>query len=87
MIFAVGSEKEPGIRWERHFREFRDACAHAVAVAASGQEHVVIDVILFSEAEARYWGGEDAVEQYHEDPDASVHQRIRVRAEDLGHVR
>lgn len=62
-----------------------DAAAHAIALAISGRE-VTIDVVTWSEGAARAYGGDDAVEVYREDPEASVHDRIVVRAESLGRV-
>jgi len=71
---------------ERIFKTFDDAVGFAAALAASdGREHNV-DVLVHSEAGARFVGGDDAVEQYREDPDASVHERIAIRAESKGRV-
>jgi hypothetical protein len=46
-------------------------------------EPVNIDVIAWDRGDAKAWGIE---ESYDEDPDASVSQRIVVRAEDLGRI-
>ena len=65
---------------------FRDAANLAVQDAASdGREHV-IDVITWSRAAARQWAGDHGVEVYDEDPQASVHQRIVIKAEDQGRI-
>jgi len=48
---------------------------------------VNVDVIVYSRAAARAWGGDSAVEVYDADPDASVHERIVIRAESLGRIR
>lgn len=61
------------------------AAGLAVSLAISGHE-ATIDVVTWSEAGARAYGGDDAAEVYREDPEASVHERIVVRAESLGRV-
>jgi hypothetical protein len=71
---------------ERIFKSFDEACGFAVSLAASGRT-VNLDVLVWSVAGARRLGGDDAVEQYREDPDASVFQRIEIRAENQGRVR
>lgn len=71
---------------EQIFKTFDAACGYAVGLAAmDGEEHHV-DVLCWSRAAARAWGGEDGAEQYDDDPDASVHDRITVRAEHVGRV-
>lgn len=63
--------------------------ASATAIARSigkGGEPVTLDVLVSSEAGARWYGGDHGVEVYKEDPDASVHDRIRIRAESEGRV-
>lgn len=46
------------------------------------------DVVVWSEAGARFYGGDDAVEQYREDPDASVFERfeVEIKTNNLGRV-
>lgn len=62
----------------------------ALAVAV---EHAIksgkstFDVLVFSEAGAEAFGGDDAVEQYREDPDASVFERFEFKCTSLGRVR
>ena len=68
-----------------YFDDFDKACGQAVGMAASGSP-VHLDVLISSEAAARKWGGEDAVEEYREDPEASVSQRIVIKADDQGRV-
>ena len=68
-----------------HYDNWDEACGQAVSMAASGSP-VHLDVPIYSEAGARKWGGEDAVEQYLDDPAASVSQRIIVKADDQGRV-
>jgi len=48
----------------------------AVEAALAGDGVAVLDVLVWSEAGARAYGGDAAVAAYAEDPDASVHDRI-----------
>jgi hypothetical protein len=71
---------------QKIFGAFAEACALAVTLAAcDGRPHNV-DVLIHSKAGARAFGGDDCVENYLEDPDASVSERIEVRAEAKGRV-
>ena len=65
--------------------DYGEAASMAIAMAASGRP-VHLDELISSEAGARAWGGDEAVEQYREDPDASVHDRVVVRTESKGRV-
>ncbi len=67
---------------DKVFSEFDEAAGHAVALAVSGKT-VELDVVIYSEEDARSFGGDDAVERYREDPDA-IFERIEVRATSLG---
>jgi hypothetical protein len=67
------------------FKHWDQAAGFAVSVAAStGQS--AIDVLTWSRAGARFYGGHEAVEQYNEDPEASVFERIEVRVNLVGRV-
>lgn len=79
--------KENDSRAEKILTNFDAAAGYAIGRAASTGDTMVIDVVTWSRAAARAWGGEHAVEVYEEDPDASVHERIVIKAESLGHVR
>mgnify|MGYP001602556097 CR=1 FL=1 len=68
-----------------YFKDWDEACGQAVSMAASGSP-VHLDVLIYSEAAARKWGGDDTVRAYKEDPDA-VSVRIEVRADHIGPVR
>ena len=70
---------------ERTFTSFDKACGFAVSVACSGRDSAV-DVLIYSEKAARAWGGDSAVEDYREDPDASGSERIVIKAESIGRV-
>lgn len=67
------------------YEKFDDAAVAAMNVAsAHGEAH--IDVIIWNEDGARKYGGDDAVDQYNEDPDASVFERLQVRFNNQGRV-
>ena len=51
-----------------------------------GDGVAVLDVIVWSEAGARAYGGDAAAAVYAEDPDASVHDRIVISAISQGRV-
>ena len=71
---------------ERIFKDFDEAAGFAVSIAATGREDVYIDVLAWSRGAAKAWGGDDAAEQYDEDPEASVFERIEIKADILGRV-
>jgi len=71
---------------EHNFRTFDDAAGFAVSLAASTGSSVYIDVLIFSRDGARSYGGSDAVVDYNEDPEASVFERIEVKANSEGRV-
>lgn len=70
---------------ERTFKTFDEAAGFAVAMASSGGV-VHLDILIWSEEGAYWYGGDDAVEQYNEDPEASVFERLEVSAESVGRV-
>ena len=80
--FAVDDESDR----ERTFEDFDTAAGFAVAVALSTGKRVHLDVLIYSEEGADFYGGAPAVEQYEEDPEASVFERFEIRAENLGRV-
>ncbi len=71
---------------ERVFKTFGEAAGFAVSIAASNGQTVNLDVLVFSPQGARAYGGDDAVDQYNEDPEASVFERIEIRADVVGRV-
>lgn len=68
------------------YKTFDEAAGVAVARSASTGEKVEINVLIYSKAGARWYGGDHALEEYDADPDASVHDRIVVKAESTGRV-
>lgn len=73
-------------RTEHVFHTFDEAASFAVGLARSNGSRVHLNVIVYSPAGARWWGGDDAVAAWNDDPDASVFERIEVRADSLGRV-
>lgn len=71
---------------ERIFRSWDEACGFACAVAISGKRDVSVDILVYSKAGARHVAGDDGVEMYNEDPEASVFSRIEITANDVGRV-
>jgi hypothetical protein len=70
---------------ERIFKTWDEAAGFALSLACSGRT-VNLDVLIWGESGARFWGGDDAVEQYREDPEASVFERIEIKADPMGRV-
>jgi hypothetical protein len=71
----------------QHTKDWSEAVLLAVAFSASrGGEEAVVDVVVHSKAGAKHWLGDDGVEQYEEDPEASVFQRVSIRAVDKGRI-
>lgn len=70
---------------ERVFSDFDEALSFAFA-AGLGVGKVVIDVLIYSEAGARAFGGEEAVADYRDDPEASVFRRVELTVNDRGRV-
>lgn len=70
---------------ERIFKTFDEAAAFALSLAISRGD-ATLDVLVYSEEGAEWYGGDDAVEQYNEDPDASVFERIEIEVNNAGMV-
>lgn len=70
---------------EHIFKEFNEAAGFALVLALHGRP-VNLDVLIQREAGAQWFGGDDAVEQYRDDPDASVFRRLEIKVNDMGRV-
>jgi hypothetical protein len=66
------------------FPTFGEAATHAIGLSEG--RPVQIDVVAWSEDAAHEWAGDHGVEVYREDPEASVHERIIIRAESQGRI-
>ncbi len=71
---------------QRIFKTFDAAASFAVTVAAMRGVDVNLDVLIYNVSGARWWGGDYAVSEYRSDPDASVSDRIIIRAESVGRI-
>ena len=69
-----------------YYKTWSEACEAAVRTSASREVPVYIDVLTWSRAGARAWGGDDAAERYSEDPEASVFERFVIRVESQGRI-
>ena len=69
-----------------YFENSAAAVEAAVARSLSRGEPVTLDVIVSTRKGARAYMGDYGVELYDEDPEASVFQRIIIRAEDQGRI-
>jgi hypothetical protein len=70
---------------QRAHASFEDALSYAFSTAlTAGQVHV--DVLVYSEEGAEAFGGDEAVEEFRHDPDASVFRRFQIDVRDLGRV-
>lgn len=67
-------------------KSFEKAAADAVRQCISSGITMHIDVVAWSKAAAKAWNGDYGVEVYEEDPEASVHDRIVIKAESLGRI-
>lgn len=76
---------EDGGGKERIFKTWGEAAEFALGMAASTGE-ANLDVLIYSTWGAKFYGGEDAVEQYKEDPEASVFERFEIRVNNVGRV-
>lgn len=71
----------------KYLKQWDEAAALAVAMSVSrGGEEAVIDVLVHSRAGAKHWAGDYGVEQFEEDPEASVFDRVSIRAESRGRI-
>jgi hypothetical protein len=70
---------------EHIFKTWDEAASFALGMAAStGSAN--LDVLIHSTFGAKFYGGSDAVDQYKEDPEASVFERFEIRVNAVGRV-
>ena len=81
--FHVNDERGQGATI---FTNFDKAAGFALSQACYTGNEIQIDVVTWTKAAARAWGGDNSVEIYEEDPDASVHERIIIKAESIGRI-
>ena len=71
---------------EHAFGTFDEGAAFALSRAISHGMPVNLDVVIYSRAGARWYGGDDAVDQYEEDPEASVFERFAITVNPMGRI-
>lgn len=71
---------------KKTYSTFDEAAATAVSIALSHGATVQLDTLVYSEAGAKWLMGDDGVEMYREDPDASVFERIQIKANSEGRI-
>ena len=68
------------------FTKVEDAKVKAFDIAVNSGLPVLFDVIVCSAEDAREHGGDEAVERYLADPDASVFERFEIKCNCIGGV-
>ena len=69
-----------------NFHTWQEATVYAVDLAANYGGTVDLNVIVWSRAGAKWWGGDYGAEQYEDDPEASVFERFEVKVNVVGRV-
>ena len=82
-----GIDRGPGQRASdpRYFKNGKEALAAAAETAISTGEST-LGVLVHSKAGAKFYGGDDAVERYREDPEASVFDQYEFKVNAVGMV-
>jgi hypothetical protein len=70
---------------EHIFKTWGEAAEFALGMAASRGESN-LDVLIHSTWGAKFYGGDDAVQQYKEDPEASVFERFEIKVNAVGRI-
>ncbi len=74
-------------RGEEHiFKTFEEAIAFAGHLALTSTVRIDLDVLVYGRDGATWWGGTDGAEDYDEDPEASVFDRLHVKVTSQGRV-
>ncbi len=71
---------------QRTFDTFDEAAGFAVVIAASTGKTVNLDTLVWSEEGAAFFAGDDGVEEYLEDPEASVFNRVEISVNNAGRI-
>jgi hypothetical protein len=70
---------------ERIFKTYDEAAGFALSMAMS-RGRSALNVLIWSEAGAEWYGGLDAEDRYREDPGASVFERFEITVNNVGMV-
>lgn len=74
-------------RGEEHiFKTFDEALAFAAPMALRSGVRIEIDVLAYSREGAVWWSGIDGGQDYDEDPEASVFDRLHLKITSQGRV-
>jgi hypothetical protein len=79
-------------RWHREHgstivaHSYTDACQLAVTECIAHGVTVKLDVVVWSEAGAKAYGGDDAASQYRNNPHDSVFERFEVKVNNVGRI-
>jgi len=71
---------------DRYFRTFDEAALVVFYGALRDDRWRNLQVLVRSEAGAKWWGGEDAVERFRSDPDASIFEQLKVKVNSEGMI-
>jgi hypothetical protein len=71
---------------DKYFKSLDEAAAFIFREAMQGGMWTNLSVLVHSEAGARWWQGDDGVERYRSDPDASVFDQLHVKVQSGGMV-
>jgi len=71
---------------ERIFQTFDEAAGFAAGLALSTGRRIELDVLVMSRAGAEWWGGSDGGDDYDDDPEASVFERLVLDVTSQGRV-
>jgi hypothetical protein len=79
-------EQSGGREDSKVYKSFDEAAGMAVVKSLASGKTYYLDVIIWSEAGARWYGGGAAVDDYRDDPEASIFERIVVKADSRGRI-
>ena len=83
----VGSHRDVEFAVDDHyFKTFEEAAAFATALALTTTVRIELDVVVSSRDGAVWWGGPEGGQDYDEDPEASVFDRLVVKVTSQGRV-
>ena len=82
--FAVDGAR--GALVGRTFDTFDQAAGYALALAGSGVLDVTLDTLVFSREGAVWFAGDEGGEEYDEDEEASVFNRLEITVNNVGRI-
>ena len=71
---------------EHIFKTFEEAVAFAGRLALTTTVRINLDVLVYSREGAKWWGGIDGAQDYDDDAEASVFDRLHVKVTSQGRV-